>query len=131
MPGSVQNAVTATVMPWNLARQFTRTREFPLAMNVYPDASSQRRLTADTPRAGWRIVHRLTAAAAAELQTFFLDHVGQAFLFYDVHETDPAFNYDETGVAETGRYAVRFEGAWDQTVEGALTECPIELVEVG
>jgi len=48
MPGSVQNAAPATVLPLSLSRAFEHSREFLVSVNEYTDGSSQRGLLAAT-----------------------------------------------------------------------------------
>jgi phage-related protein len=132
MPPSAANAVTSTVLPFNLARAYVADSEFAQARNDYPDGSSQRRPMALTPRRGWKLTHRLPPALAVELRDFYLARGGghEAFLFYDVHQTDPPFSYDETGAAEAGRFAVVFRGGWNQSADPGLIDCGVELIEV-
>lgn len=132
MPPSVANAAPTATIPFNLARSYVLDREYAVAINDYADGSTQRRAMASTPRRRWKIAHRLAAAALAELRAVYVAAKGPhgRLYFYDVHETDPPFSYDETGVAEAGRYAVHFAGEWDQTVQPGLSDCGVELVEV-
>jgi len=49
MPGSVQNAAPATVMPASLCRAFVREQAVPVLVNEYPDGTSNRKpLTANS-----------------------------------------------------------------------------------
>jgi phage-related protein len=132
MPGSVQNAAPATVLPWSLSRAFVRSQEYPLVENEYAGGESQRSLLAANSRKRWRLVKRLTPAALAALREFYEARGGptEPFYFYDPYETNPKFSYDHTGQATAGRYTVRFEGGWSQTVGLGRAEAEIELVEV-
>lgn len=133
MPGSVDNVVVTTVMPWNLCTAFRRTRDWALLENGYCDGSNQRSTLVATSRKRWRLTMRLSGTELAELRTFYEARNGQQepFLFYDVWEFVPHFDYDETGAAAgTGRYPVRFDMPWSQQVDWVRGEVNLELVEV-
>ena len=132
MPGNVANATAATVMPWNLCRGFQRSDTWPAQVNEYVDGRRQIRKLADNSRKRWQFTHRLTAAQLAALRDFWIARKGplEAFYFYDVYETSPAFDYDSGGAALTGRYKVRFESAFgsDWTMQNFLVG--LSLVEI-
>lgn len=133
MPGSVDNVVVATVMPWNLCKRFQRARTRAILENSYCDGTNQRVNLTGSSRKRWSIEMRLVPAELAELRTFYEARKGpqEAFLFYDVWEFTPHFDYDETGAAEgVGRYPVRFENAWGQSVDWVRGGIGLELVEV-
>ena len=44
--------------------------------------------------------------------------------------TNPKFSYDPTGVAVTGRYVVRFNTDWSQSVTPGRSDVQIELIEL-
>jgi hypothetical protein len=52
----------------------------------------------------------------------------QPFYFYDPWETNPKFTSTPSG--GTGRYVVRFEGAWEQMVGPGRADAGISLVEL-
>jgi hypothetical protein len=83
-------------------------------------------------RKRWRLAKRLTPAQLEVLRDFYEARNGPAepFYFYDPYETDPKFSYDPTGQATEGRYTVRFEGGWSQSVGLGRSEVEIELVEL-
>jgi len=54
----------------------------------------------------------------------------EPFFFYDVFETVPKFSYDQTGSSPYGRYVVRFDGPWEQTVGIGRSEVAIALIEL-
>jgi phage-related protein len=132
MPGSVQNAVASSVMPWNLARAFVRSQDYPVLENQYRNGESQRSVLASNSRKRWRLALRLTPDRLQALREFYEARRGphEPFYFYDVWETNPKFSYDPTGEATQGRYTVRFEGGWEQNVDFGLGEVSLELVEV-
>ena len=132
MPGAVQNAVPSTVMPWSLARSFVHDRNFPVEENQYQNGESQRDKQADTSRKRWRLAHRLAPTDLAALLAFYDARNGphEPFYFYDVHDTSPKFAYDETGVETTGRFTVRFDCAWRQTVGIARADVEIAITEI-
>lgn len=132
MPGSVVNAVPATVLPQSLCRAFAHAREYALLENEYRNGESQRGLLASTSRKRWRLGKRLTPTSLQQLRDFYDARKGpqEPFYFYDPYETIPKFSYDPTGTATQGRYTTRFEGAWEQSVGLRRGDVEISLVEV-
>jgi hypothetical protein len=132
MPGSVQNAAPATVLPQNLSRAFTHTREYPVFANDYRNGESQRAAQTATSRKKWTLSKRLTSAQLQMLRNFYDDRSGtlEPFYFYDPYETNPKFSYDPTGQAVTGRYTVRFNTEWSQSVGPGRSDVQIELIEL-
>ncbi len=132
MPGSVANAAPATVLPNSLCRAFVHTREYPVIDNEYRNGESQRSAQAATSRKKWSITKRLTPSQLAALRNFYDARNGthEPFYFYDPYETNPKFSYDPTGVAVTGRYVVRFNSDWSQSVTPGRSDVEIELIEL-
>jgi hypothetical protein len=133
MPGSVQNAAVSLVMPWSLCKAFSHSREILVNENSYRDGSSQRGLLVQTSRKRFSMTRLLTPALLGELRDFFVDDCNygiEAFYFYDVHEASPKFQYDPTGESEVGRYVMRFDCPWSQTVGIARSEVPLEILEL-
>jgi len=132
MPDSVQNAAPLTVLPASLSSAFVHQREYPVLDNEYRNGESQRSVQATNSRKRWRLVKRLTPAQLAELRDFYDARKGPAepFYFYDPWETVPRFSHDPTGQATQGRYTVRFNSDWSQSLGLALAELQIELVEL-
>ena len=132
MPGSIQNAAPATVLPHSLCRAFVHEREYPILDNEYRNGESQRSAQASNSRKRWRLAKRLTPAQLAALRDFYDARKGPAepFYFYDPYETNPKFSPDPTGQAAAGRYAVRFAGEWSQSVSLGRADVSIELIEV-
>jgi hypothetical protein len=62
MPGSVQNAAPATVVPLSLCKSFVHERSYPLIENEYKNGESQRSVLATNSRRRWRQAKRLTPA---------------------------------------------------------------------
>ena len=131
MPGSVQNAAPATVLPQSLCRAFTHERAYPLIENEYKNGESQRSVLAANSRKRWRLTKRLTPAALQTLRNFYDARNGttEPFYFYDPYDTNPKFSYDPTGQVTTGRYTVRFDGAWSQSDDIGRVNAEIALVE--
>ena len=132
MPGSVQNTVPLTVLPQSLCRAFAHERAYPLVENKYRNGESQRSVQAATSRKRWRLAKRLTPAPLQALRGFYEARKGptEPFYFYDPYETSPKFSYDPTGQALAGRYTVRFEGEWNQSVGLGRADVSIELIEL-
>jgi hypothetical protein len=132
MPGSVQNAAPATVLPASLSRAFTRTQDYPVLENEHKNGESQRSAQTSNSRKRWRLAKRLTPTQVGELRTFYDARSGpvEPFYFYDPYETNPKFTSDPTGVATTGRYTVRFDCDWNQSCEPGRADVQIELIEL-
>ena len=132
MPGSVQNAVPVTVLPQSLCKAFAHERGYPVLQNEYANGECQRSVLATNSRKRWRVTKRLTSVALQTLRDFYDARNGptEPIYFYEPNETSPRFTYDQTGQAATGRYIVRFDGAWSQSVEPGRTEVEIALVEL-
>lgn len=132
MPGSVQNAAPLAVLPQSLCRAFVHAREYALRENEYRNGESQRSLLVATSRKRWRLAKLLTPALLQQLRDFYDARSGseEPFYFYDPYETVPKFSYDPTGAATQGRYTVRFDGAWEQSVGLARGDVKINLIEL-
>jgi phage-related protein len=132
MPGSVQNAAPTTVLPHSLCRAFVHEREYPVIDNEYRSGESQRSVQATNSRKHWRLAKRLTPAQLAALRDFYDARKGatEPFYFYDPYETNPKFSHDPAGQAVAGRYTVRFNGEWNQSVDLGRSDVNIELIEV-
>ena len=132
MPGSVQNAAPLTVLPASLSRAFAHEREYPVVDNEYQNGESQRSVQATNSRKRWRLAKRLAPAQLATLRGFYDARKGatEPFYFYDPYETSPKFSHDPTGQSTAGRYTVRFNGDWSQSVGLGRIEVDIELIEL-
>ena len=132
MPGSVANAAPATVMPNSMCRAFAHARAYPIIENQYRNGESQRSALATTSRKTWSLGKRLTPTQLAALRAFYDARNGthEPFYFYDPYETNPKFSYDPTGAAVTGRYTVRFNSGWSQSVGPGRSDVQIELIEL-
>jgi hypothetical protein len=132
MPGPVANAAPSTVMPNSLSSAFAHTREYPVIDNEYRNGESQRSAQASTSRKKWTLSKRLAPARLAELRVFYDARGGthEPFYFYDPYETNPRFSHDPAGVAVTGRYIVRFNSDWSQSVTPGRSDVQLELIEL-
>lgn len=117
-------------MPFSLARHFQCSREYTVAENRYKNGESQRALRTATSRKSWSRGAILTAAQLATLRTFYNARRHEPFYFYDGLETSPRFSYDDTGVATTGRFTVRFEGKWQEDLSMVRSNVTLALVEL-
>ena len=124
MPGSVQNAAPATVLPQSLSRAFARSQEYPVIENEHRNGESQRSVLVNNSRKRWRLAKRLPPTPLQALRDFYEARTGptEPFYFYDPYETNPPFSHDPTGAASQGRYTVRFEGAWSQIGRASCRE---------
>jgi hypothetical protein len=132
MPGSVQNATPTTVLPWSLCKAFSHSRQYPVIDNEYRNGESQRSRQAETSRKRWSTQRRLTPALLEDFRDFFDGRKGgqEPFYFYDPWDTDPKFSYDPTGVETIGRYVVRFDSPWSQTVGMGRADVEFSLIEL-
>ncbi len=132
MPGSVQNAAPTTVLPQSLCRAFSHARAYPIIENEYRNGESQRSVLATTSRKKWTLRKRLAPTQLQALRNFYDARNGthEPFYFYDPYDASPRFSYDPTGVATTGRYTVRFNSDWTQSVGPGRADVDIELIEL-
>ena len=132
MPGSVQNAAPTTVLPQSLCRAFSHARAYPIIENEYRNGESQRSVLATTSRKKWTLRKRLTPTQLQALRNFYDARNGthEPFYFYDPYDASPKFSYDPTGVAVTGRYVVRFNTDWTQSVGPGRSDVDLELIEL-
>lgn len=132
MPGSVQNAAPTTVLPQSLCRAFSHARAYPMIENEYRNGESQRSVLATTSRKKWTLRKRLTPTQLQALRNFYDARNGthEPFYFYDPYDASPRFSYDPTGAATTGRYTVRFNTDWSQSVGPGRSDADIELIEL-
>jgi phage-related protein len=121
------------VLPLSLCRSFAHERAYPFIENEYKNGESQRSVLATTnSRKQWRLAKRLAPAALQTLRDFYDARKGRTepFYFYDPYDTVPKFSYDPSGQATTGRYTVRFDSDWSQSVGLGRSDVQIELVEL-
>ena len=138
MPGVVSLAPPVLdVLPQTLSTAFTREMEYAALVNTYAGGESQREVLVLNCRRRWKLTKRLTPTRLIALRDFYDAHKGQPFYFYDPYldaASQPiapvASNYDATGANTLGRFAVRFEGAWSQSMGLARGEVTVELVEL-
>ena len=131
MPGNVASYGSGLdVLPNQTVSAFAETRTYETVMNGYPDGWAQVRALVTLSRKRFVQERPLTATAMAALLAFYLAHIGQAFYFYDLALTSPIYTYDATGVSTTGRYTVRFDGTWSETMMLGRWHCGVSLVEV-
>ncbi|MCZ2149601.1 MAG: hypothetical protein LC126_17725 [Bryobacterales bacterium] len=100
--------------------------------NEYRNGESQRSVQATTSRKKWQLTKRLTPAQLQALRNFYDARKGahEPFYFYDPYEASPKFSHDPTGAAVAGRYTVRFNSDWSQSVTPGRSDVQIELIEV-
>jgi hypothetical protein len=139
MPGIVPLASVdpVYVLPRSLSKAFTASRSYDSLVNTYANGESQREILVTNSRRRWKLTKRLTPAALVELRDFWDTHRTDPFYFYDPHadyanETviPIGSNWDASGASQVGRFAVRFEGDWSQSMGVGRGEASIELVEL-
>jgi hypothetical protein len=132
VPGSIQNASPSAVLPRSLCRAFAHERSYPVTENEYRNGESQLSVQAATSRKRWRLAKRLTPISLAALRGFYDARKGptEPFYFYEPYETSPRFSHDPTGQATAGRYTVRFDSEWSQSVGLGRADVSIELIEL-
>ena len=133
MPGSVLNAVADGVMPKSLCTAFTEKRNWESQDNEYHDGSRQSKALVSTSRKAWNLKKRLTPTLLDALYAFWAGHQHTAFYFYNPKEPAsgqlPGSNFDVTGASTVGRYTVRFNSDWSESVGIARTDVSIDLLE--
>ena len=115
MPGNLIPAAPTDVMPARLARAFHEELRLECDMNIYPDGSSDRNPLAQNNRRYFSLQQTLLPDDWQALRTFFYNHQGRAFYFYNLRETVPPWSWDPTGQDPIGRYVVAFDGALSET----------------
>jgi hypothetical protein len=132
VPGSIQNSSPSAVLPLSLCRAFAQERSYPVTENEYRNGESQRSVQATTSRKRWRMAKRLSPTALAALRDFYDARRGatEPFYFYDPYETSPKFSHDPTGQATAGRYTVRFDSEWSQSVGLGRADVSLEMIEL-
>src|ERR1035437_4940527 len=137
MPGSLQPAAPAGVIPATLSTAFTEMREDAQLQNQYHDGTVQRSQLPQTSRRTFRLSKRLCAADLGALYAFWVAKQGGLipFAFYNPFEVaaghDIGSNYDPTGNGTQGRLTVVFRGPWTQATDLARSNVQgLELVEV-
>ena len=129
MPGNIQIAAPAGVMPYSLCTAFYESREYPQLQAQYHDGNTERSQLAQTSRRTFKLAKKLTASLAFTLKAFWDGQQGGVvpFLFYNLAEGA----YDATGNSTRGRYTVVFRCNWAQTTGILRTDVPqLELIEV-
>lgn len=115
MPGNITPPQVTDVFPYSLARAFHMELQLQADLNMYPDGSSDRNALAINDRHYFTLQETLSPDDWQSLRSFFYNHQGRAFYFYNLRETVPPWTYDSTGQATVGRYTVAFEGQWSET----------------
>lgn len=130
MPGVVESPGPIAAMPFSLCKAYSRSFTYPMLSNDYANGESQRSLQAQMDVARWSITKRLTSAQLETLLGLYAYVHGTwaAFWFYDIYEA--GFVWDPSSVSPTGRYMVRFEGAFTETGTLARGEAQFNLVQL-
>ena len=135
MPGIIQASTTAVVLPQFLCAVFTQDREYLANVNTYQDGTSQRELIVFNSRRKWSLQPKVSRAAMVTLRNFYRARRGgtDPFWLYDYQEGPVKNNYDATGADPNGRFLVRFDGKWEQSISlnpfGTATIQLVELIE--
>lgn len=127
MPGIVSQATASTVLPPGLASAYTECPAWPVLGNgPLPDGSRLTRVQGAADRLEWKLARRPTGAAYDTLLAFWVARKGahQTFYFYPV-----LAQYDATGVSTTGRYLVRFLGAFRHERLSGIDGARFDLVQ--
>lgn len=128
MPGSLQLAAPATVLPKSLCRSFTEQRAFPCDVSgPYVDGRSQRSPRATVSQRSWSLAKRLSYADWYTLMQFFEARKGalEPFFWYPL-----SADWDATGVSAVGRYVVVFSGNLSRTMGPGIEDVNLNLIEV-
>ena len=132
MPGSVANCRADHGAAQSLSRAFVHTREYPVIDNEYRNGESQRSVAGGDQPQEVEPDEAADALALADAPGVLrcAERHHEPFYFYDPYETNPKFSYDPTGAAVTGRYIVRFNSDWSQSVTLAGRTCRSNLIEL-
>jgi len=131
MPGTVIFSTPVAVFPGTLSKAFTETQTYTALVSEYHDGSSQTGARVSAPRHSWKLAKRLNPAGMTALSAFIALHIADTFYFYNPKETSPANTWDATGAATAGRYTVRINSDWSESIGLARTDAAVELIEVG
>jgi hypothetical protein len=115
MPGNLTPANPTDVMPAKLSRAFHLELRMETDLNMYPDGSSDRNPLAQNDRHYFTLQQTLLPDEWQAMRTFFYQHQGVPFYFYNLRETVPPWSWDSTGQDPIGRYTVVFDGQWSET----------------
>jgi hypothetical protein len=126
MPGVVPLFAPTAVFPASLSVAFTEVQTWPARVNEYRDGTTQGTAMLGKVQRSWKKTKRLSPSALSTLLAFWQAQGAGAFWFYNPAET---LVCDPTGVATAGRYRVRFDGPWNQTIGLARGDVPVQLVE--
>ena len=132
MPGNIEIQEPSLVMPMTLASAFNETIFVDAQVDEYADGRSTRRALAIFGRRGFRITRPLTDYELDDLRGFYFAYAkfGRTFWFYNLRETVPPGSWDGTGENPVGRYAVVWEGGWQETLLVNRNTASIVLREV-
>jgi hypothetical protein len=129
MPGYARGAVSVGVMPFSLSTKFQEIHAVQGRRNEYHDGTLQLFTQVSQARRTWKLTKRLTPAQMITLRAWVDAHPADAFYFYNPVQS--SFTWDATGVSTIGRYLVRLNSDWAQTMDMARGDASIELLEVG
>lgn len=132
MPGNPQPFAATVVMPAFLAKQFRRQQVHRVLRNEYMGGEAEASPQVATPRRFWEAVIQTARADLASMRNFYQDQKGPLipFFMYDLSETVPIYTWDPSGDSPNGRYTVRFESAWFQSLEVGISIVNLRLIEV-
>jgi hypothetical protein len=128
MPGSVSLAAPVTVLPYGLSEMYVESYEWPtVTSQPYSDGAVQVRSDAAAVRRSWALSQRWEFDDIDDLVGFWEDRKGahEPFYFYPILS-----QYDATGVSTTGRYRVRFDGAFQRDYQMGRWPASFRLIEV-
>lgn len=128
MPGTILPPNPVDTLPFSLSTKFSEQRGLDINSNMYADGSCDRNPLMASGRRKWSISKRLSIANLQTLGDFWLAHRAAPFYFYNPHETDPPFSHSPSG--DAGRYVVRFNSDWQETIGMPRSDASIELMEI-
>ena len=111
MPGNIVPAAPTAVFLVDLTSAFTEERRREQLVNDYPDiAATIEPLTVDSRRF-FRLTKPMRPSEWNAIRNFWNTYRdGRPFWFYSYREGTP----DPSGVSLAGRYAVVFDGPWEE-----------------
>ena len=127
MPGVIANPVLVGVFPQSLSTKFVSSNRYESLEAEYHDGTTERSSLVSAGRRTWTMSKRLTPAEASTLRAWFDAHTADAFYFYDLREG----TWDPSGVSVAGRYMVRFDSDFAQTMTVPRLDLSVTLIEIG
>jgi len=117
-------------MPFSLFTKFSLQLGYKSIENRYANGEYQTSSLVGSSRRSWNLAKRLGAAEFMALGAFYTAQNGRQIPFYIYDVTIPGVVWDDDGSATLGRYVVRFDSPWSDTVGIGRGDCTFSIIEV-